>query len=615
MALTRPRYSQIPDTDWKQSVRVATTADVGNVMLAAMPNTVDGITLNFYDRVLLKSQANAAQNGIYYVKAVGTGANGIWERTKDASSGGALGAVTPSIVTQVEEGTINKNRTFKLTTTGNIDLGTTDLSFGVQAAEPAGATGQLQFANVNNVIGGATTTSYDYVTGNLVLTGNVNTSLLYHNGKRVPQVFTSATPPATPAVGDQWYQVGTDILYEWLQDGTSNYWIDVSGATIANINPITGENIGTLVVNGGDDSTSTTTGALQVVGGVGITGNLNVGGSVSFGGGQLGSDLVISSNTTSTSETTGAIRIASPGGLGVGGNIWAGGAIVANSRIPSTSIITGAFVVPGTGGLGVGGNVFVGQNLTVAGNVTGGGVRQTISSGAPASPVVGDQWYQLGTDILYQYVSDGTGSYWVDISGATVANISPQSQQSLTDIQIVSGTPSTSTSTGALTVSGGVGIQGNLNLQGGFNISGGNIVANQNVTSIDTTTGSMVITGQGGLGVGGNINAGGNLIVAQAASFLQNVIISANLVAGGTYFAAGGLSVTNGNVVANGTNAQIGGLTITSGAISGLSNLGVTGNITLGGALVATGDISTTGNITGGGLRKYAQAQLQRIRL
>ena len=607
MALTRPRYSQIPDTDWKQSVRAATTADVGNVMLAVMPSTVDGVTLNFYDRVLLRSQANAAQNGIYYVKAVGTGANGIWERTKDASSGGALGAVTPSIVTQVEEGTVNKNRTFKLTTTGNIDLGTTDLSFVVQAAEPAGATGQLQFANVNNVIGGATTTSYDYVTGNLVLTGNVNTTLLYQNGKRVPQVFTSANPPASPAVGDQWYQVGTDILYEWLQDGATAYWIDISGATIANINPITGQNIGTLVVNGGNDSTSTNTGALQVVGGVGITGNLNVGGSVSFGGGQLGSDLVISSNTTSISETTGAIRIASPGGLGVGGNIWAGGAIVANSRIPSTSILTGAIVVPGTGGLGVGGNVFVGQNLTVAGNVTGGGVRQTISSGAPASPVVGDQWYQLGTDILYQYVSDGTGSYWVDIAGATVANISPQSQQSLTDIQIVSGTPSTSTSTGALTVSGGVGIQGNLNLQGGFNISGGNIVANQNVTSIDTTTGSMVVTGQGGLGVGGNINAGGNLIVAQAASFLQNVIISANLVAGGTYFAAGGLSVTNGNVVASGTNAQIGGLTITSGAISGLSNLGVTGNITLGGALVATGDISTTGNITGGGLRKYAQ--------
>jgi len=600
MALTRPRYSQIPDTDWKQSVRVATTADVGNVMLAAMPNSVDGVTLNFYDRVLLKSQANAAQNGIYYVKAVGTGANGIWERTKDASSGGALGAVTPSIVTQVEEGTINKNRTFKLTTTGNIDLGTTDLSFGVQAAEPAGATGQLQFANVNNVIGGATTTSYDYVTGNLVLTGNVNTTLLYQNGKRVPQVFTSATPPSTPAVGDQWYQIGTDILYEWLQDGATAYWIDVSGATIANINPITGENVGSLVVNGGNDSTSSTTGALQVVGGTGITGNLNVGGSITFGGGSLGSDLVVNSTAPSTSETTGAIRIASPGGLGVGGNIWVGGTFVANSRIPSTSIGTGAIILPGTGGLGVGGNVFVGQNLNVLGNITGGGIRQSISSGAPANPVVGDQWYQLGTDILYQYVSDGTGSYWVDVAGATVANITQQTN-TVNDIHLVSGTPSTSSDTGALIVSGGVGIQGNLNLQGGFNITGGNLIANQNVTSTNTTTGSMVVTGQGGIGVGGNINIGGNLSVAQTASFLQNVIISANLVASGTYFAAGGLSVTNGNIVTTGTSAQIGGLTITNGAISGIASLGVTGATNIG------GDLTVTGNIAGGGVRKYAQ--------
>jgi fibronectin-binding autotransporter adhesin len=600
MALTRPRYSQIPDTDWKQSVRVATTEDVGNVMLAAMPSTVDGVTLNFYDRVLLRSQANAAQNGIYYVKAVGTGSNGIWERTKDAGSGGALGAVTPSIVTQVEEGDVNKNRTFKLTTTGNIDLGTTDLSFGVQAAEPAGLAGQLQFANVNNVIGGAQTTSYDYTTGNLTLTGNVNTTLLYQNGKRVPQVFTSETPPSTPAVGDQWYQVGTDILYEWLQDGSTAYWIDVSGATIANVNPITGQTVGTLVVNGGNDSTSTTTGALQVIGGVGITGNLNVGGSVSFGGGQLGSDLVISSNTTSISETTGAIRIASPGGLGVGGNIWAGGAIVANSRIPSTSITTGAFVVPGTGGVGIGGN------LNVGGTITGGGVRQSISSSAPSNPTIGDQWYQLGTDVLYQYVSDGTGSYWVDVAGATVANISQQTN-TVNDIHLVSGTPSTDPSTGALIVSGGVGITGNLNLAGGFNITGGNIVANQNVTSIDTTTGSMVVSGQGGLGVGGNINVGGNLNVAQTASFLQNVIISANLVAGGTYFAAGGLSVTNGNVVASGTNAQIGGLTITAGAISGIASLSTTGNLDVGASATIGGDLAVTGNITGGGLRKYAQ--------
>ena len=627
MALTRPRYSQIPDTDWKQSVRVATTEDVGNVMLAAMPNTVDGVTLSFYDRVLVRSQANAAQNGIYQVIAVGTGSNGIWERTKDASSGGVNGAVTPSIVTMVEEGTVNKNRTFKLTTTGNIALGTTDLSFGVQAAEAAGSTGQLQFANINNVIGGAQTTSYDYVSGNLsVIGGNlvttnlhVTTTSLYQNGKRVPQVFSSATPPGDPAEGDQWYQIGTDVLYEWINDGGTSYWVDVSGATIANINPITGETIGQLTINGGQDSVDVNSGALQVVGGVGITGNLNVGGAVSFGGGQLGSDLVISSNTTSTSETTGAIRIASPGGLGVGGNIWAGGAIVANSRIPSTSISTGAIVLPGAGGLGVGGNIWAGGNITALGTVTGGSIRKTTSSTPPVSPVIGDQWYQTNTDILYQYVNDGTSSYWVDVTGATVANISAYNQQSLNDIAIVSGTPSTDETTGALVVSGGVGITGNLNLVGNLAISGGNIIANQNVTSTNTTTGSMVVTGQGGIGVGGNINigghisAGGNLSVSQSASFAQNVDIAANLIVSGTYFSAAGFSsnngnlyapgftVTNGNISSTGTTATIGGLTITNGAFGDIASLGVIGSATIG------SDLAVTGNITGGGLRKYAQ--------
>ena len=155
------------------------------MLFRSMPATVDGITLQFYDRILVKSQANSAQNGIYYVKAVGTGSNGIWERTKDASTGGALGSVTPSIVTTVEEGTENANRTFRLTTTGNIDLGSTGLTFQPQTFEASGTAGQLQFANVNNTIGGATTTSYDYVTGNLTLTGNVNTSLLYQNGKQI----------------------------------------------------------------------------------------------------------------------------------------------------------------------------------------------------------------------------------------------------------------------------------------------------------------------------------------------------------------------------------------------------------------------------------------------
>ena len=631
MALTRPKYSQIPDTDFKQSVRAATTVDIGNVMLAQMPNTVDGITLNFYDRVLVRAQANAAQNGIYQVIAVGTGSNGIWERTKDANAGTDEGKVTPAIITLVEEGTINSGRTFRLTTTGNITLGSTNLSFGITTAEPAGSLGQLQFANVNNQLGGINISSFDYTTGNLTL-GSVNilgsnltvpnlyvtTNNLFQAGKRVPQITSSATPPSDPAERDQWYQVGTDILYEWINDGGSTYWVDVTGATIANVNPVTGQTVGTLIVNSGDDSTSANTGALQVVGGVGITGNIFVGGQILTSAGVgIGGNLSVSSTAPSTSETTGALVIPTPGGIGIGGNIWAGGAIVANSRIPSTSAVTGAVVVTGIGGIGIGGNIWAGGDITALGNITGGGVRQTISSNAPNNPIVGDQWYQLGTDVLYQYVNDGTNQYWVDVAGATVANITAYNQQSLNDIAIVSGTPSTSATTGALQVAGGVGITGNLYLQGNLDITGGNIIANQNVISTNTTTGSMVIVGQGGLGVGGNINAGGNLSVLQTASFAQNVQIAANLTSGGTYFSAAGITVDQGNITATGSYFGLTGLTVNNGNIISTGNIAVIGGLTIAdggignlaslaviGAGTVSGNLDVTGRITGGGIRK-----------
>ena len=54
-----------------------------------------------------------------------------------------------------------------------------------------------------------------------------------------------------------------------------------------------------------------------------------------------------------------------------------------------------------------------------------GGITYTANTAPPASGNVnGSQWYNTTTDVLYEYVFDGTSSYWVDITSPTVSNSS-----------------------------------------------------------------------------------------------------------------------------------------------------------------------------------------------
>jgi hypothetical protein len=42
----------------------------------------------------------------------------------------------------------------------------------------------------------------------------------------------SNTTPTTANVGDQWYSVTEDILYQYINDGTSNAWVDISSSAV-----------------------------------------------------------------------------------------------------------------------------------------------------------------------------------------------------------------------------------------------------------------------------------------------------------------------------------------------------------------------------------------------
>jgi len=107
--------------DVKQSVRVATTAALTLSSDLENGDTVDGVTLATGDRVLVKNQDTASENGIYVVKA-----SGAPDRATDADSSAE---VTAGMFTFVAEGTVNGDSGWVLTTNDTITLGTTGLVF------------------------------------------------------------------------------------------------------------------------------------------------------------------------------------------------------------------------------------------------------------------------------------------------------------------------------------------------------------------------------------------------------------------------------------------------------------------------------------------------------
>lgn len=102
--------------DVKQSVRVATT---GAITLSGT-QTIDGVSLSVGDRVLVKNQGSAQDNGIYDV------ASTAWTRSSDADDNTK---VTPGLFTFVEEGSANADKGFVLVNNQTITLGSTSLTF------------------------------------------------------------------------------------------------------------------------------------------------------------------------------------------------------------------------------------------------------------------------------------------------------------------------------------------------------------------------------------------------------------------------------------------------------------------------------------------------------
>jgi hypothetical protein len=163
--------------------------------------------------------------------------------------------------------------------------------------------------------------------GNLTVTGNTVTRKLYTteglywagNGNVIVTgggggTFTASnTTPSSANPSDFWYYVAGDVLFQYINDGDSNQWIDISSPYNTQSQTIT--------------------------------------------------DAVLSNVTVSS---------------------WA--------------------------------------NVTTA-RTSLGITPTTVGVAPPGSPNLGDTWYNTNEDVMYQYINDGVGSWWVDISSDTLSTI------------------------------------------------------------------------------------------------------------------------------------------------------------------------------------------------
>jgi hypothetical protein len=120
--------------DWKDSVRLKTTADI----TLSGEQTIDGF-LTSADRVLVgNDQVTGSERGLYL------SSSGAWTRTTDADTDGK---VTSGLSVHVEEGNVNGDTNWQLTTNDPIVLDTTALTF-----TQYGSGGTVAFNDLTDVV-------------------------------------------------------------------------------------------------------------------------------------------------------------------------------------------------------------------------------------------------------------------------------------------------------------------------------------------------------------------------------------------------------------------------------------------------------------------------------
>ena len=289
--------------------------------------------------------------------------------------------------------------------------------------------------------------------------------------------------------------VGAGSTFIKLPVGTDNYVLTASSGAASGL--------AWTANTGGGGAGTVYNGSLNAIpyypaAGTAITGSVNFT--------NTGSSINIGYGTSAINSATGALTVV--GGVGIGGSLfssssyansisgvilnngiiesgtWAGSLITVNYGGTGYASYTKGDLLAGAGssflkfGVGTDGYVLSSNSNTPSGlgwtSVNSVGVSTT----PPSGPENADLWFNTIDGSLNVYYQDIDTSQWVEIAVGSGIDLSQP-------VHITSGNASTNTSTGALIVDGGVGVGGQLNassigVNGGYDLLYSSLVTSTN---------------------------------------------------------------------------------------------------------------------------------------
>lgn len=182
--------------------------------------TLDGQSPTVGQRVLIKNQASAFQNGIYSVTVVGTGATN-WVLTRTTDYDLAPSQIFPGNLVIITAGTVNADTSWLQTATVNT-IGTDSISFIQFTTTPL--TLPLGVTSGGTGLGSTTANQLLYSSATSTIAGlaTANSSVLATNGSGVP-ALTTALPSGITATTQSVNDASTKVATTAYVNNAVNY--------------------------------------------------------------------------------------------------------------------------------------------------------------------------------------------------------------------------------------------------------------------------------------------------------------------------------------------------------------------------------------------------------